>query len=738
MTSKNNVETIQAISSFGDESLWSPQYGENTDNLLALKFPDEPDAAEILKKETYDILSACSDPNEKKSSKIGLVFGYIQSGKTLSFTTLMALARDNNYQFVIVLAGVNNNLLNQTFDRLNDDLEVHSEANDSWRIISSFESGLDGTEKEINRIFERWRSPNTPVQYKKTVVLTVMKESTHLTKLNKLLKAIKIDGVPTLIIDDEADQASLNNQALSNFKKHLVANDDFEEKESPTYKKLKEIRSLIPNHSYIQYTATPQALILINQYSALSPNFIKLITPGANYTGGKVFFKENPHTIKVIPSKDIEYLGTTPPESICNAMREFFIGATHSKYYKKKPKNRTMMIHPSRESEGHQVYYEWASRLKSMWSELLLYRNPEHSARKKITEEFKVAYDSIKVNFDELISFEEIMKYIGYEIEETNIQQVNFIEGTKVDWKNHYSQILIGGQILDRGFTVEGLTVTYMPRSLGVGNADTFQQRARFFGYKKDYLGLCRIYLDAENKEEYEKYVDNEELLRKELKAFNKTGGDLDDFVRNIPLSDGLRPTRSPILSGSPRRYVFGNKWVTLRIPHFTEEIVQRNITTFDTFISNHQNDFLEDIGHENRTEEQRHFYLNTSLYILYSELLSKISYSDIDIEISGLIAYIENIDSNEMQNTPCEIYLMSKGKIRKRRVKKNNQIQQLFQGKNPKEGPVIYPGDANIGNKDKICLQIHNLNVTDSSYENVYSTAVWIPSSMSQSRVAM
>jgi len=735
MVSMSSIETIKAISSFGDESFWSPEYGENTNNLIELKFPDEPDAAEILKKETYDILSFCGDPALEQCSKTGLVFGYIQSGKTLSFTTLIALARDNGYQFVIVLAGVNNNLLNQTYQRLNDDLEVHSAANNSWSIISSSNGGLKDTDKKINRIFERWKSPDTPAEYKRTVVLTIMKETTHLDNLNNLLESLNTQGVPTLIIDDEADQASLNNKALLNFKKRLIEGEDYIDEESPTYQKLKKIRSSLPNHTYIQYTATPQALLLINQYSVLSPNFIKLITPGDAYTGGKAFFKENPYTIKIIPSSEIDHVGMKPPESLSEAMRSFYIGMTHGKLQKNKPKNRTMMIHPSREREGHQIYYDWAKKMQLLWSDILLNRSPEQSARIKITEEFRATYDAIKKHFKELSSFEEIMNIIGYEIEETIIQQVNSKEGTEVDW-NHYSQILTGGQILDRGFTVEGLTVTYMPRSLGIGNADNFQQRARFFGYKKDYLGLCRIYLDDENAEEYENYVDDEEALRKELRDFNETGGDLDDFVRNIPLSEGLKPTRSQILTGSWKRYVFGNKWVTFRAPHASSEIIDNNQNAINAFLSQYAHAFTEDDGHPNRTEEQKHKLLSLTLSEMYSTLLSKIIFSEADIEISKLRGYIENIDSDKFNNFPCEIYLMSKGKVRARRLKPNNEIQQLFQGKNPKEGEVIYPGDSYIGDKDKICIQIHHLNLKETEFDDLYTLAVWIPSSMSHSRI--
>ena len=77
---------------------------------------------------------------------------------------------------------------------------------------------------------------------------------------------------------------------------------------------------------------------------------------------------------------------------------------------------------------------------------------------------------------------------------------------------------------MDRGFTVEGLTVTYMPRSVGVGNADTIQQRARFFGYKQSYLGYCRVYLDEDARDAYIDYVEHEEDMRRRLAEHQESG----------------------------------------------------------------------------------------------------------------------------------------------------------------------------------------------------------------------
>ncbi len=101
---------------------------------------------------------------------------------------------------------------------------------------------------------------------------------------------------------------------------------------------------------------------------------------------------------------------------------------------------------------------------------------------------------------------------------------------------------------MDRGYTVEGLTVTFMPRGAGAGNADSIQQRARFFGYKKGYLSYCRIYLEQDLLTAYSQYVDHEKSIRSELVEFQKAGKSLDEWRRQFLMPPKLRPTRSKIV----------------------------------------------------------------------------------------------------------------------------------------------------------------------------------------------
>src|SRR4029077_6258350 len=122
----------------------------------------------------------------------------------------------------------------------------------------------------------------------------------------------------------------------------------------------------------------------------------------------------------------------------------------------------------------------------------------------------------------DLPAFQDIAGQLPKAVNRTVMTLMNATGGhgtPQVAWKDTYSHILIGGQALDRGVTVEGLTITYMPRSVGVGNVDTVQQRARFYGYRGEYMGYCRIFLERNAMGLYRTYLDHEVSLRKEIAA---------------------------------------------------------------------------------------------------------------------------------------------------------------------------------------------------------------------------
>lgn len=741
----SKTENINIVPSSSNDEIWTPEYGEESEKLLNKVFGDDAEAKDKVREETYHIMKLCGNPKKETNSDTGLVFGYVQSGKTLSFTTLTALARDNNYQIVIILAGISTNLVNQSFNRLQNDLDINQGFHRKWVMLNNPKDPIRNPQDKntIQRELQNWKKLNTPDDFKKTLLITVMKNTSHLKNLLAVLKKLDLSNVPTLIIDDEGDQASMNTRASSNARRVRNGEVLTEIQMSTIYRRIRDLKNTLPHHTFIQYTATPQAPLFINILDNLSPNFIQLLTPGEKYTGGRAFCQENHFIIRKIPYSEIysdDNIFQEAPETLQEAMRVFFLSVTSGYLLgniKGNPKNRSMMVHPSRLVEEHDIYYDWVTHIKSLWEKVLLERDDTDETKQQIISEFKEAYKDLKENAPEIQPFEVLLETLGHNISNTAVEQLNSRAGSSVDWNSNYSFILVGGQAMDRGFTVEGLTITYMPRGMGVGNADTIQQRARFFGYKKDFLGHCRVYLDAENIHLFSEYVNHEEDIRKKLLEHKLSGQHLNEMERRFVLDEMFRLTRRNVLSEDLTRTTFGNKWVRIRAPHDSEIIIERNRSVVDKFVEKYKQRFTEDEGHKNRTDEQKHLVAKISLKDLFTDLLNELKFTrQTDSTTYTNLKSVIDLYTDEFPSEDSFVYLISKGNPRKRRLKKD-EIQQLFQGRNPRTGEIIYPGDERIKSENSVTVQIHNLDFKDTEYEKVITIAVWVPARLSQSLIS-
>ena len=681
----------------------------------------------------------------KKNWKTNIRPNKNQSGKTLSFTTLTALARDNNYQIVIVLAGISTNLVNQSFNRLQNDLDINQGFHRKWVMLNNPKDPIRNPQDKntIQRELQNWKKSDTPDDFKKTLLITVMKNTSHLKNLLSVLKKLDLSKVPTLIIDDEGDQASMNTRASSNARRERNGEILTEIQMSTIYRRIRDLKSILPHHTFIQYTATPQAPLFINILDNLSPNFIQLLTPGEKYTGGRAFCQENHFIVRNIPYSEIyndDNVFEEAPETLKEATRVFFLSVTSGRLLgakKGNPKNRSMMVHPSRLVEEHDTYYYWVMHIKSLWEKVLLERDDNDETKQQIISEFKEAYKDLKTNAPEIQSFEVLLETLGHNISNTAVEQLNSRAGSSVDWNSNYSFILVGGQAMDRGFTVEGLTITYMPRSMGVGNADTIQQRARFFGYKKDFLGHCRVYLDAENIHLFSEYVNHEEDIRKKLFEHKLSGQHLNEMERRFVLNEMFRLTRTNVLSEDLTRTTFGNKWVRIKAPHDSEIIIESNRKVFNAFVEKYKSDFSEDDGHKDRTAEQKHLVAKIPLKELFQDLLNELKFTrQTDSTTYTNLKSVIDLYTDEFPPEDSFVYLIAKGNPRTRRLKKD-EIQQLFQGKNPRTGEIIYPGDEKIKSEDSVTVQVHNLDFRDTEHENIITIAVWVPARLSQSLIS-
>lgn len=705
------------------EGTWAPVQGSAFTDMLKANDALSDEEKDRLVEETTSILSECVDPSQSDAVNTGLVIGYVQSGKTLSFTSLAALARDNQYRLVILLAGTTNNLVEQSHSRLKDDLDI--EGTREWKLFSTGQKGFQQSELDrVNMELARWRRGNPRAR---TILLVSMKQHQHLDNLATLLSDSDLSDVPTLIIDDEGDQAGINTRA-----KH--------DEESTTYSRIVELRRLFPHHSYLLYTATPQAPLLISRIDTLSPDFGRVLTPGSKYVGGQEFFVEGASRyIEPIPLGDVPDKNDPPqepPKSLLAALRDYFIGVAIGLLEEddQQGRNRSMMIHPAVPKDEHLMFARWVKQAKENWSIIL--QDEDHDDYGDLVAAFEDSARELFKTYETAFTFEDVLSVLFDAIEETAVVELNTREKNRIpsiDWKGEYSWILVGGIGLDRGFTVEGLTVSYMPRSTGVGNADNIQQRARFFGYKKGYLGLCRIYLTPGNIDAFTDYVKHEESIRGSIRRHLEDGKTLKEWRRIYFLDQSLKPTRNSVILLEMYQSKGRGGWIIPDHPFEDSEIVFDNREVVDGIIADF--DFMR-YGEEGWNDKQ--IVPAFSDDIRLADLLAKIGqlrykWPDDNLQHSALMLGLERLATEE-PDMRCCFYALSGpwsgvSAVRTLSDQVPPKIKNLFQGKNAKTN---YPGARALISAEMITFQLHRYDIQTAdktrSIRDVPTLAVHVP----------
>lgn len=713
---------------------WTPQVEAESKTFLSRLPISSKDSEKLLDTAKLILAQGANPISEEDQKKTGLVTGYVQSGKTMSFETVIALARDNEFRIVVVIAGISKLLLAQSERRLHTDLNVQS---GQWLIFSN---PSDNDAQRMKNALENWSAPNTPTEYKKTILITVLKNYKHLENLVKIFSDLDMRGVPVLIVDDEADQASLNTQVSQG-------------EESTIYRHLTKLKQSLPRHTYLQYTATPQAPLLISTIDWLSPNFVQVLDPGSGYVGGTDFFldgaAQNASYIRTIPPSDVPAKTsqlTEPPESLKEALRLFIVGVV-SELLSKTNEVRSMLVHPSVERSRHQEFAYQIRQILNYWKCTLAHPGRNEIDKVELLDEFYSAYEDLAKTVQPPCDFEKLAKYLPAALRNTQVEEVNTREtGTtpQIDWSLAPHWILVGGLSMDRGFTVKGLTITYMPRSVGGGNADALEQRARFFGYKESYLGYCRIYLERNTEDAFRSYVDHEERMREELRKWS--GKPLSDWKRAFYLSNQLRPCRKQVIEFDYMRGNISETW----------ETIPKMILTSDDVVLNNRNvvrqfsktlDFEMPPERPGRTEYHRY---KVSHKVSLRNAMEKLfvpfkvtSASDSQLNTGLLLQLEEEIKKNP--DAACSIYYFLKRRNRtvsERTGKPLEFYQGAFPPKEKKDGDrvirqgEIYPGDRQIGKNDShVAIQIHALDLLNEQeekiMENVPAMAVWVPKKM-------
>lgn len=530
--------------------------------------PDKKFAPDIISKldiVTDKIIGHLENPKKKGEWKRkGLVVGHVQSGKTANYTGVICKAADSGYKVIIVLAGLLSALRNQTQERIDEGFV----GLDSARQLEA--TGLKEKLVGVGKFdFANLRTPvplTTNTQdfdkkiatqlrarikhFNEPVILVLKKNVSILSNLIDWLKNNNSDlhGLPMLLIDDEADHASVNTRKA-------------DEDPTATNSKIRELLNLFEQSSYLGYTATPFANIFIDPDSEdemlnddLFPrDFIISLDAPSNYVGAKRIFEEdgdlrivrevNDHEdILPLKHKKNEFPEILPA-SLKEAIRIFILVKAARNLRGQQNNHNSMLVNVSRftdiQSKIRLLIHDYLTELRDAIT--------NHYALSQVDALKNSGLLSLKATWDTEFSETEfswnaIQKELKNAVSPIGVIEINGsrnsapLDYNRRDYPNGRNVIAVGGLSLSRGLTLEGLTVSYFLRNSIM--YDTLMQMGRWFGYRTDFEDLCRIYMTEEASSWYAHISRVTEELREEFSRMEKAKMTPKDFglcVRSHP-----------------------------------------------------------------------------------------------------------------------------------------------------------------------------------------------------------
>lgn len=492
------------------------------------------------------ILGHLQDPAcEGLWDRRGLVIGHVQSGKTANYMGVIAKAADAGYKFIIVIAGIHNNLRKQTQERIDEGF-VGRSSDPENRV--SIGVGLDRrypqpvTLTNINDDFKKttidvsgWKLND----FSKPIIIVIKKNVSTLNGLHNWLKAMNAQGdgqisdVPMLMIDDEADNASINTN-----KPDLNP--------TRTNSMLRKILSLFDKSCYVGYTATPFANIFINPEAyddevrdELFPrDFIYCLDAPNTYFGPDTVFLDDESSSRVLePITDCEeYLPFTHrkddrvfelPPSLYRAINQFIVARAIRNLRGHANKHCSMMVNVSRFVAIQNSVRNFISVYEKKLREAVKanYAMPDEVAdRNSCMQSLKGVFieDYAYCEFE----WHDIKAELNNVFDNLRSYVINSKSDETLDYKkyerdgNSLTAIAVGGLSLSRGLTIEGLCVSYMYRNTRM--YDTLMQMGRWFGYRPDFQDLCRVHLSPDSIDWYAHIADASEELRQQVKRMRR------------------------------------------------------------------------------------------------------------------------------------------------------------------------------------------------------------------------
>ncbi len=546
--------------------LIEPYYWDRYRRLLA-QDGRPPGVVRATDEVTDKILDRLGNPRDMSDwSRRGMVVGHVQSGKTANYTGLVCKAADAGYRLIVVIAGIHNNLRNQTQGRIDEGFIGRDTARLASRdkgkkqkIIGvgifdqrHFPVSLTNTIKDFNKATATTNTSQIS-SYNVPVVLVIKKNASTMKNLVEWLQEHSVSTgsqmveQPMLLIDDEADNASIN---IKHGREEVARING----------QIRELLGIFRRSCYVGYTATPFANIFIDpdreddvfKQDLFPRHFIIGLDAPTNYFGAhKVFVENRDQHIRYISDNEdflpvshkIDHdLGMLPP-SLIRAVRAFFVARAIRNVRGQASQHASMLVNASR-------FTGMQSKLRSRIADFVegirnavtvdagkgtaALENPEIAALHVVwAEEFSDLEDAL-VWRDVQNRLYEVLA--GAQIIEVNSSKTS--GALKYDDRGEFGQsvIAVGGFSLSRGLTLEGLTVSYFLRNSVM--YDTLMQMGRWFGYRPGYEDLCRIWMPSDGVGWYAHILEAMEELQLDLKRMELANATPEDFglaVRSHP-----------------------------------------------------------------------------------------------------------------------------------------------------------------------------------------------------------
>jgi hypothetical protein len=502
---------------------------------------------------TYSIMDKLANPSRREFNYKGLVVGYVQSGKTANFTALIAKAADAGYKFIIVLSGIHSVLRRQTQIRLDreltgmNDLGIDEsfipEPSDAKRWNRITTARVRTTQSASGQIKINDLGEFSPVNVdpfdslcnRATPTIAIIKKNVKV--LERLIEYVTNSdernraNMPVLIIDDEADQASVDSNAGDPDADPTRTNDG-----------IRRMLALFSRKAYVGYTATPFANVLIDmgadhpvlQDDLYPRNFIVSLPEPEGYFGTRKIFSGDlsDRFVEAIEDGHDEFHTLLDAGEItghlAQAIDQFILSCAIRNVRGDRNKPMSMLVHVSHVIRNMGVLND----VIAAYVQDISGRYQDNRQKRMLKEEFRAVWEDFSRTADSIIGalqlrnfipdFDTVWTEIANVFSVLRIMELNSSSDDRLDYNSggEIKVIAIGGNQLSRGLTLEGLMTSYYLRESR--QYDTLLQMGRWFGYRHGYEDLTRVHTTARIWNFFEHLALVEEELRSEIYRYEE------------------------------------------------------------------------------------------------------------------------------------------------------------------------------------------------------------------------